>query len=100
MTKYNLPGVPNQTFEIQLEGYLFSFALRTFRDSMFMDVAVDDEIIVTGLRVVNGQNILPRHIADTVSGNFQFRVVGGDYPDYNLIGDGFAYLVFLEYGEM
>lgn len=99
MTKYNLPGVPNQTFEIQIEGVLFFFTLRTFRGSMFVDIDMDGDRIISGLRVVNEHNILPRTASDSVSGNFQFRVAGRGYPDYTLLNSGYAYMLFIPYGE-
>lgn len=99
MTTYNLPGMPNQTFDIQIDNVVLHFGLRLFRGSMFMDIDHEDEHILSGARVVRGVPLLPREWSDRVGGNFEFSVLGSDYPTYEMLGKGTAYIVFKETGE-
>lgn len=72
----------NQTFEIQVKGYLVSFYLHTFRELMYVDISVGDENIVNGLRVVKGEKLLPPKTERMLGGNFFFMLLGDGYPSF------------------
>lgn len=99
MTYYSLPSVPNQTFEIQVNGLLLEMALRTFRGSLFLDVTIDNEPVVSGFRAVADVNFLPRFVTDAIGGTMFFVKTDGPYPTYENFNSVRPSIAFRPYGE-
>lgn len=77
--------IPNQRFEVILNGLLYQVELRTIQDLTYMSVWVNDDILFynqlcTPNNYVNPYNYL------SVNGKFYFKAVNGEYPNYKNFG--------------
>lgn len=80
MEVYNLSTYPNQTFFVIIDGVEFHFRLHYFREVLYADLTVDNELIAGSVRCVpNGWLFSKAHTKRC--GNFRFETYKNKYPN-------------------
>ena len=80
MTEYVIGQYKNQSFTVERNDFTVNIRLRTFRGIIYMDASNRDGLLISGIRCVNEQFLLPKHIASMIGGNFMFVDINGEYP--------------------
>lgn len=81
MIKISLIQHPNQTFPVILDGTRYDLTIKDSDGILIIDIAKDDQIIITGQRVLPNTLIIPyNHLAD---GNFVLSTKDDELPDWN-----------------
>ena len=76
--------IPNQIIQIPIGNYDYKIRLIDCDSFMAYDLYIDDDLIVSGFRVVKGQLLIPYRFQE-VDGNFIIDTNGAD-PDYKNFG--------------
>lgn len=71
---------PNQDVQFSDERNSYLFHIFTFGGFTLMDIEMNGEYIIYGLKVSPNVNLIPRW--KTNGGNFQFKCINGEYPYY------------------
>lgn len=82
ITQITLLNYPNQ--EIYWQGYTLRFI--STKGCMSIDIAYQDEILVQGHRLVNGQFLIPYVHLERDGINFLFDIPDGAMPNYREFG--------------
>lgn len=85
MQELNLQAIPNQQFTADLDGHRVDISLRTAINVMVADIAVDDVVLVNGVRLVAGAPILPYKYLSTW-GNLVLYTRGDELPWWENFG--------------
>lgn len=85
MDYYTLPQVPNQRFEIQINGMLVEFRTHLFRGLLHCSVFIGGECVSSTQPVIGMEDLLPKNVAQAIGGNFCFMSAEGSYVDYTKI---------------
>jgi len=74
----------NQSFTVTLNGNVLYIRLATFRESLFADMELNGEPIMSGRRVVGNMPLVPKRYEAMLGGNVGIitRESVGDYPEY------------------
>lgn len=97
--KIQLLNMPNQKVPVSVKGYLLVFEFHQFRGQLFCSIALDGEYIVSSLRVIEGENLLPYPLWADRIGKFCFRnKYNTPITDYKSYNDA-VYLEYLAPGE-
>ena len=93
-----LAAIPNQKVSARLEGALFELTIKVVRNLMAITIAKDGETLVSGVRCVPGQPLIPFRYLAGATGNFYFFTANGEYPHFTRFGstDMLAYATAAE----
>lgn len=80
MMQIPLQAVANQAFTVQLDGARWAFTIKEAGGIMCADVTRDDELLLSGARIVAGSTIIPYRYLE--SGNFVLLTENDDIPYY------------------
>ena len=72
---------PNQEVKFSDGINSYTFHIFTFKGFTFIDVEMNGEVIIQGLKCAPNVNLIPQTWKAT-NGNFQFKCINGDYPYY------------------
>lgn len=97
MINIPLQAIPNQSFQVQLDGLNFSISIFSSNNIMAVDIVRDNIPIVTGQRAVVGTPLIP--YGYLVDGNFVFTTMNEDYPDYTQFGVS-QFLIYASQSEL
>lgn len=86
MQQIPLQAIPNQSFTVQLDDRFYNMALKTANGIMALDISRDNQVLLTGARVVAGTPLLPYNYLENSSGNFIFITANEELPDYAQFG--------------
>lgn len=78
-----LQAIPNQQFPITLDSTLFDITLRTIQDRTYVDITVNNTVIVLGQLCVPGFQLIPSRYMEGLTGNFAFVTNNDAYPIYS-----------------
>lgn len=93
-----LDAVPNQSLSLNLDGNRWNVVIKEARGIMFMDLALNDQTIMLGQRVVAGTPAIPyRHLQ--TNGNFLFLTDNDELPYWTQFGSS-QQLVYVSPGEV
>lgn len=85
MQKITLYNVPNQEFEMQLDGLRYKIHLRTIRENFTIaDIHINGELVKSSVRCCPNMPLIPYAYLQQNGGNFFFQCLEGDYPYYEL----------------
>lgn len=77
--------IPNQAFSVTVDGSRWDFVIKEAVSSMVCDLSRNDEIILSGIRVVAGTPIIPySYLRD--NGNFLILTENDDIPNWQQFG--------------
>lgn len=81
-----IEAIPNQSFDVTLEGQRYTIRLTTCYDFMAVDIYRNGLPVVIGSRVVNGGLMIPAKYQFFMAGNF--AIISNDYeiPMYQRFG--------------
>lgn len=84
----NIPieTISNQSLSIQLDEVRYGFRFRDIGNMMSVDISIDDELILEGLRVVGGYPLIPYKYLEDDGGNFIFLTELGDIVYWDQFG--------------
>lgn len=86
MIEITVQQMPNQEFDINLDGHKYNIGIRTFRDMTLMSIKIDNEVIKNSVRCCPNQVIIPyKHL--TSGGNLYWKCLDEEYPHYKKFGD-------------
>lgn len=86
MEQVNLSSIANQSFFVVVDGFKFGFRLHYFKELLYCDVSVDDELVAASVRCCPDAWLVPHeHMHGT--GNFRFETSGDKYPDADDFGE-------------
>ncbi len=101
MRNIPLQTIPNQSMILQLDGNSYDIRIHTCNDLntqiMAMTLLINDEIILSGQRLVPNFPVIPYIYLE--NGNFVFVTMNDAYPDYNLFGIS-QYLIYATSSEL
>ncbi|MFC0709003.1 phage baseplate plug family protein [Azorhizophilus paspali] len=80
-----LDQIPNQSLDLSIGGHRWSLRIKQARESMVIDVTMDDALLIAGHRIAVGSPILP-YPPMQVAGNFLLLTDGDADPDYSRFG--------------
>ena len=98
MRDLNLQPLPNQEFTVELEGHRVDIAIRTSREVMVADVSLDELVLVSGVRLVAGEPMLPYKYLSTW-GNLVLLTQNDELPWWESFGSSQS-LVFVSPDEI
>ena len=75
----------DQKFYVIVNGIRIDFRLHRFRDVIYADIWIDNEIIAYSVRCVPFGKLLPIQYESKV-GNFFFQTTDDEYPTYDNLG--------------
>jgi len=84
MIEIALQTLPNQSFTIQLENKLYDIAIKVVQNTMVVSLTRNNEIILSNMRVVAGQPVIPYKYLE--NGNFIFLTDDEELPFYTQFG--------------
>lgn len=79
-----LQAVPNQSFSLQINNNNYDLVVRDCGNVMAVDVAINNVVIVIGVRAVPRNFILPYRYLE--NGNFLITSMDDEYPDWRKFG--------------
>ena len=82
METYNLSTIPNQTFFVIIDGVEFHFRLHYFREVLYADLTVDNELVAGSVRCVPNGWLFSKAYTKGC-GNFRFETKKNAYPNAN-----------------
>ena len=86
MQRLRLQQVPNQQFNITLDGVVYAITLRTVNrcgvEMTLCDVSVNGEAAISGYRCIPNMPLIPYEHLTVNGANFYFYCLNGDYPYY------------------
>jgi hypothetical protein len=84
----NIPieNIPNQSLSIQLDGVRYGLRFKDLGGMMAVDISIDDQLIIEGLRVVGGYPLIPYKYLENDGGNFIFSTELGDLVYWDQFG--------------
>lgn len=92
-----LASTPNQSFTLTIDDVRWTLAVKVARGVMCADVGRDGVLLLSGVRVVAGEPIIPYAYLQT--GNFLFLTIANEMPDYRAFGVSQS-LVYLSAAEI
>lgn len=81
-----LEAVPNQSLSIQLDDVRYVIRLRDINGLMAVDLSINEEVVVSGERVVAGSPLVPYPYLEGDGGNFFFITELDDVPYWESFG--------------
>lgn len=97
MLRLPLQATPNQEFSTQLDDVAYIIRLKTFGEITAVSVTVNNILIVSGMRIVADQPLLP--YLSGGGGNFFFTTEGQELPFYKQF-DVTHFLYYLSPAEL
>lgn len=97
MKDISIAALANQTFFVQLDDRAYTITLHEATGCMTVTIVRDDEVIVSGSRVVPGTPLLPYRYQE--AGNFVLTTADGALPDFSQFGTT-QFLVYLSQDEL
>lgn len=84
MTTFDLdPNAPNQQFTVVEQGHAIDITLQTSGELCFATIIIDEKKVITSLRCVNNQPLIPyRAYTPRNIGNLFFYCSSEDYPSF------------------
>ena len=80
--------LPNQIISRMFRGISYDLHFRTFNGMMYVDISIDSEPLVYGVRCISNSWLSPNYAtAEPGAGNFMFTTLGDAYPWYEDFGD-------------
>lgn len=83
-----LQSIPNQQFQVTLDGQFYDIQLRSIGDMMYATISMNNVQIVSGVRCVVGTPLLPYRYLQGDGGNFVFVTTSGQNPQYENFAAG------------
>lgn len=93
-----LSAVPGQMFTMTLEDVRYAMTIKEARGVMVCDLTADNEVILTGSRVLAGEMIIPYRYLEA-AGNFILQTMDDELPDWREFGQSQS-LYYLTTAEM
>lgn len=81
MRSIPLQATANQSISITVERNRWDITIKAAVDSMIVDLRLNDQVIVRGLRIIPNQPMIPYRYLSTV-GNFILLTVDDALPDW------------------
>lgn len=81
MRNVPLQATANQAISITVDRNRWDITIKAAVDSMVVDLRLNDQVIVRGLRIMPNQTMIPYRYLSTV-GNFMLLTVGDALPDW------------------
>jgi|SRR5690606_26422735 len=104
MIQVPITNIANQSLSINLDNNQYNLTIKATNDNidgttnvMSVDITINNEIILTGLRAVPGFPLIPYKYL--VNGNFTFITDDDSYPDWRQFGIT-QYLIFASNDEL
>ncbi len=85
MEHVNLSTIANQAFYVNVDGFEFGFRLHYFRELLYCDVSVDNELVAASVRCCPDAWLVP-HEHTHGTGNFRFEATNDNYPNADDFG--------------
>lgn len=82
----SLEAVPNQSLSIQLDDVRYVLRFRDINGFMSVDLSINEEVVLSGERVVAGSPIIPYSYLEGDGGNFFFITEPDDAPYWENFG--------------
>lgn len=79
-----IKAIPNQAFNILLDGNTWDFVIRLTNGVMAVSLSKNGVALISNLRVVAGEFVIPAVYQE--DGNFMFLTADNKLPDYTLFG--------------
>lgn len=95
-----LQPIPNQRLRIPLSGRRFELVIKGIEEYITVDVLIDGEVVLEGIRAVAGTPIIPYRYLEY--GNILFITENDEYPNWRLFNSSqrLVYLTPDEIGEL
>ncbi len=93
MIDISLQAVPNQKFSVDADGYTYDVVVRTTDNRTVVDVSIDGDYVVRGMRALPFVPLIPYPYLQ--AGNFVFQTQNDNIPYYTDFGASTS-LVYLE----
>ncbi len=87
MQVINIIPVPSQEITITINNIRWLLRLKGIGNSVIMDVNVNGEEIVKGLKLLGNTQIIPYNYLSIARGNFMMEVEEGELVDWEKFGD-------------
>jgi hypothetical protein len=81
-----IENIPNQSLSITLDNIRYDLRFRNVGVMMILDLTINDEPIITGIRVVGGLPIISEKYLKCCGGNFIFLTELGDIVSWDKFG--------------
>jgi len=94
-----LSAVPNQSFEVTLDGTRYAITLKACSDFMAVDIQRDGVAVVSGLRCCAGTLLIPYYDKFAGFGNFAILTTDDEIPYYDKFGVS-QFLVYVTANEV
>ena len=89
---------PNQQFFTNFNGYKIGVRLHTFRGIIYASIYINDEMTRSGVKCLNGINILGNSISQMVGCELKFETTQRRTPDSSLFNGADCVLYMNEIG--
>lgn len=87
MINLNIGAYPNQSFNKTIGNVEYGFRIHTLNGGIVVfSLTVDGETAIESERIIPNSVIIPYEYLKPKGGNFYFKSVSGDYPDYTKFG--------------
>jgi len=86
MIEITVQKMPNQSFDIELDGHRYGIEIRTFNGMTLMSVKIDDKYVKRSVRCCANQRVIPYGYL-TKGGNLTWICLDENYPHYSKFGD-------------
>ena len=90
-----IDAIPNQSFNVTLDGNLYALTFRTIGELTYCDITLNGTLLVSGQRCVPNRGLIPYRYLEGTGGNFAFRVQTDEYPYF----EQFGITQFLQYAS-
>lgn len=88
MLTIDLQAIPNQSLQFLGDGQQYDISLRTIDDCTYMDVTMNGVELITSVKCLPGQVVVPYPYLEGAGGNFIFNTASGNNPFYTNFGAG------------
>lgn len=85
MIQIPIAAIPNQSLSIQLDQNNFDIRIHDCGNIMAVDIAINNEVIVTGVRATGGFPLLEYSYLED-NGNLTIITENDEYPDWRRFG--------------
>lgn len=80
-----LSSTANQSFTLPLDGNRWEFTIKQATSSMIADITLNDETLLSGIRIVAGTPLIPYQFLQG-SGNFMLLTEDDEIPNWERFG--------------
>lgn len=99
MQQIDLAMVPNQTFTTTIDNNRYEIGIFVVGNGMACNVTRNEEQIVSGMRIVGGQFLMPYLAGQGENGNFMLVTNNYELPTWTLFGIS-QQLIYISFDEI